>query len=98
MPQPRILRLQNRADRGPLRIVGVFRVELGNQDMALCNLVGGRRTEPRRASRSVSGPAPHDHVAGVKIGMAQHVIGREVLDQREDAGGDAFRKHAAGEL
>jgi hypothetical protein len=29
--------------------------------------------------------------------MAQHVIGREVLDQREDAGNDALRKHAAGE-
>lgn len=30
--QPRILRLQSRIDRGPLRIVGVFRVKLGNQD------------------------------------------------------------------
>jgi hypothetical protein len=39
----------------------------------------------------------HNHVAGVKIGIAQHVIGREVLDQREDVGGDALWKHAAAE-
>jgi hypothetical protein len=32
----RILRLQNRIDRGPLRIVGVFRANLGKQDVALC--------------------------------------------------------------
>jgi acetolactate synthase-1/2/3 large subunit len=35
--QPRILRLQNRIDRGLLRIVGGFRAKLGKQDMALCN-------------------------------------------------------------
>ena len=52
------------------------------------HLVGGGRTsraEPVDQSRTVR---RHDHVAGAKIGMAQHVIGREVI---------ALRKHAAAE-
>ena len=82
----------------PLRIVGVFRGELGQQDMALRKIVGGGRAgraEPVDQSRTLR---RHDHVAGVKVGMAQHVIGREVLDQREDAGDDALRKHVPPEL
>ena len=56
---------------------------------------GGRtgRAAPVDESRTFR---RHDHVAGVKVAMAQPVARRQALDQGEDAGGDVLRKHAAG--
>ena len=96
--QPRVFGLHGRIDRArPLRIVDEFRGELGEHDVAEPKVESGARADR-------SGPVDdswtirrHDHIAGVKVGMAQPVPRRQALDQGEDASGDVLRKRAAGE-
>ena len=78
--------------RGRSRIVDDFRGELGKDDVAERKVEGGGRadrTAPVDESRTIR---RHDHVAGVKVGMAQPVPRRQALDQGEDARGDVLRK------
>jgi hypothetical protein len=94
--QPRIFGLHGRIERArPLRI-DAFRDELGKGEVAAPKVVGdGRadRTDPVDDSRTIR---RHDHVVGVKVGMAQAVPRRQALDQGEDASGDVLRNAAGG--
>jgi hypothetical protein len=96
--QPRVFGLRGRVhgDR-PLRIVGHFRGELGQPDVAARKIEGGGRADrgaPVDESRTIHG---HDDVAGVGVGMAQPVAWPQPLDQVEDAGGDMFWNSGAGD-
>ena len=97
--QPRVLGLRGRIDGArPLRIVGDFRGELGQDDVAARKVEGGGRadrTGPVDESRTIG---RHDHVAGVEVGMAQPVLRPQALDQGEDARRDVLRNTTAGEL
>src|SRR6202050_2820945 len=69
-----------------------FRGELAKDSVTASKVEAGgrtRRTAPVDESRTIR---RHDHVAGVKVAMAQPVPRRQALDQGEDASGDVLRK------
>ena len=92
--QPRILGLQGRIDAAwPLRIVGVFGGDFGQEKVADREVEGAMRadrTDPVDEFRTIR---RHDHVAGVKIAVTQPAARRQAVDQGEDAIGDVPRAY-----
>ena len=64
---------------------------LDKGDVAARKVEGGGRADRSDPVDDFRTIRRHDHVAGVKVGMAQPVPRWQALDQGEDAGGDVLR-------
>ena len=84
--------------RGRSGLSAISGASLGQDDMEEPKVEGGGRAHREGPVDEPWAFRRHDHVAGVKVAMAQPVAGRQAIDQGEDARGDVLRKLAVVEL